>query len=242
MATRSSWSRSSSDPAAGRLGTPTSARHRPPQAGEIASRRPKSSAGTAGNADLRSAPPAAGGRNRVAPTETKRGNGWERRRPVGTARRRRAKSRLADRDQARERLGTPTSDRHRPPQAGEIASRRPRRSAGTAWNADLRSAPPAAGGRNRVSPTEIKRGNGLERRPPVGTAARQGCEGRFVHRLLGRGCDEYLDFLLGDGGVVRFETSPHQPAEAAFEGPIGKTGVLRDREFRRDLPPARSRQ
>ena len=113
---------------AGTAGTPPPGRHRPPQAGEIASRRPRSSAGTAWNADLRSAPPAAGGRNRVSPTETKRGNGLERRPPVGTARRRRAKSRLADRDEARERLGTPTSGRHRPPQAGEIASRRPRSS------------------------------------------------------------------------------------------------------------------
>ena len=62
----------------------------------------------------------------------KRGDGLERRPPVGTARRRRAddvnpthphsprqrKPRTANHAEARERLGTPTSGRHSPPQAG----------------------------------------------------------------------------------------------------------------------------
>ena len=77
--------------------------------------------------------PRSGARGRNANREEAR-DGWERRPLVGTARHRRAKSRLADRNQAPGRLGTPTSGRHRPPQAGEIASRRPRSSGrGTAW-------------------------------------------------------------------------------------------------------------
>ena len=132
--------------------------------------------------------------------------------------------RLANRAEARGRLGTPTSGRHSGPQAaaaktpivgmapvsartpkGRVAQRprnaahrRLKRTAGTAWNADLRSAQRPAGPRRRspqslewfpsrhvppegrggaaaperpASPTEQKRGDGLERRPPVGTAA-----------------------------------------------------------------------
>ena len=52
---------------------------------------------------------------------------------------------IADREEARERLGTPTSGRHRGPQ-----------------------------GRERTSPTEKKRGRARERRPPVGTRAADG--------------------------------------------------------------------
>ena len=127
---------------------------RGPQGRATAYRRPSRSAGTAWNADLRSAQPAAGGRNRASPPKQKRGNGLERRPPVGT--------------RGRQGRGT--------------AYRRPSRSAGTAWNADLRSAQPAAGGRNRASPPKQKRGNGLERRPPVGTAARRAAKSRTAGR------------------------------------------------------------
>ena len=63
------------------------------------------------------------------------------------------KPRTADRvhgTQVRERR---SSDRHRWAKPSETAYRCLRRIAGTAWNADLRSAPPAAGGRNRASPS-----------------------------------------------------------------------------------------
>ena len=195
---------------------------------ETAYCRPRRSAGTAWNADLRSAPlraapraschrspsgpatagapvsdwhrPPRGGRNRVLPTEKKRGDGLERRPPVGTAARERRGRRTTDHRQdprQRERQSPTGIDRR---EAVETACRPPRRSAGTAWNADLRSAPlraaprasyhrspsgpatagapvsdwhrPPRGGRNRVLPTEKNRGDGLERRPPVGTAAR----------------------------------------------------------------------
>ena len=43
-----------------------------------------------------------------------------------------------------------SSDRHRGPEGRETAYRRLRKSAGTAWNAGLRPASPAAGGRNRA--------------------------------------------------------------------------------------------
>ena len=49
---------------------------------------------------------------RVSPTEKNRENGWERRPLAGTARRRRAEARIADREESRERLGTPASGRH----------------------------------------------------------------------------------------------------------------------------------
>ena len=49
---------------------------------------------------------------RVSPTEKNRENGWERRPLAGTARRRRAEARVADREESRERLGTPASGRH----------------------------------------------------------------------------------------------------------------------------------
>ena len=48
-----------------------------------------------------------------------------------------------------------------------------RKSAGTAWNADLRSAQRPAGPRNRAKADSKKRGDGLERRPLAGTAARR---------------------------------------------------------------------
>ena len=74
----------------------------------------------------------------------------------------------------------------------------------------------------------------------TGRPARAGC---FRHGLLpGRRRDEHLDFLLGNGGVACFESRPHQPAKTALEGPIGKTGVLGDRELRGDLPLAPGRQ
>ena len=59
---------------------------------------------------------------------------------------------IADRKKARGPLTPPTSGRHSPAQRGETAYRCRRRSAGTAWNADLWSAQPAVGGRSRVSP------------------------------------------------------------------------------------------
>ena len=92
-----------------------------PKAGGVAYRRPKRTARTAWNAGLRPAQPAAGGRRRVSPTEKNRGNGLERRSPAGTARRRRAESRIAHREESRERLGTPASGRHSPPKAGGVA-------------------------------------------------------------------------------------------------------------------------
>ena len=55
--------------------------------------------------------------------------------------------RTADRAKARGRLGTPTSGRHRGPQGREPRTADRARSAGTAWNADLRSAQRAAGTR-----------------------------------------------------------------------------------------------
>ena len=52
-----------------------------------------------GNAGVAPAPPRAAGREGVTPTAQERGDGLERRPPVGTARRRRAESRIAkDRD------------------------------------------------------------------------------------------------------------------------------------------------
>ena len=245
MATRSSWSRSSSDPAAGRLGTPTSARHPPPQAGEIASRRQRSSAGTPtarmarwpGNAGQFSrwglhtgTAPRSGARGRNANREEAR-DGWERRPLVGTARHRRAKSRLADRNQAPGRLGTPTSGRHRPPQAGEIASRRPRRSAGTAWNTAARSAPPAAGGRNRVSPTETKRGDGLERRPPIGTARRRRAKSRLADRNEAR---ERL------GTPTSGRHRPPQAGEIASRRPRSSAGTAWNADLRSAPRPDRA--
>ena len=169
------------------------------QRSEMAYRRWRRSAGTAWSADLRPAPlrdsaarwriadgaeargrlgaPTSGRhrcataqRDGVSPMAQKRGDGLERRPPVGTAARQRS----------------------------EMAYRRWRRSAGTAWSADLRSAPlrdsaarwriadgaeargrlgaPASrhrcatAQRDGVSPMAQKRGDGLERRPPAGIA------------------------------------------------------------------------
>ena len=117
------------------------------------------------------------------PPEQKRGDGLERRPPVGT----------------------------RGPQGRATAYRCLSRSAGTAWNADLWSARAAdraaepriaaraeargrfgtptsgrharpTGPRNRVSPPEQKRGDGLERRPPAGTRGPRG-RGTAYRRL-----------------------------------------------------------
>ena len=51
------------------------------------------------------------------------------------------------REESRGRLGTPTSGRHRPPDAGGTAYCRLAGWSGRPGNADLRSAPPARGGR-----------------------------------------------------------------------------------------------
>ena len=51
------------------------------------------------------------------------------------------------REESRGRLGTPTSGRHRPPDAGGTAYCRLAGWSGRPGNADLRSAPPAGGGR-----------------------------------------------------------------------------------------------
>ena len=60
----------------------------------------------------------------------------------------RAEARRSNSARLERRRGAPVSDRHRPP----------------------------TGGRNRVPPTTKKRGDGLERRPPVGTAARSAAD------------------------------------------------------------------
>ena len=72
--------------------------------------------GRLGTPLFRAAPPCGAGRERVALLAPKRGNGWERRPPAGTAARRAAKPRTAEPEEARGRLGTPTSGRHRRPQ------------------------------------------------------------------------------------------------------------------------------
>ncbi len=64
-----------------------------------------------------------------------------RRPPDGTAAHRAANPRTAAHAEVRGRLGTPASGRHRGPQGRESAYRRSRTSAGTAWNAGLRTAP-----------------------------------------------------------------------------------------------------
>ena len=92
--------------------------------------------------------------------------GLERRPPVGTAPHSGARARNADQEKARGRLGTPTSGRHRCAQRSESAQRRSGKSAGTAWNADLRSAPPRAAGRDRVLLT-------IPVAPPAGNAGLQ---------------------------------------------------------------------
>ena len=50
----------------------------------------------------------------------------------------------------------------------------------------FRPAPPRVAGRGRVLPTETKRGDGLERRPPVGTAARRAAGGSLRSAFTGR--------------------------------------------------------
>ena len=111
------------------------------------------------------------GRDRVPLAEKKRGDGLERRPPAGIARER-AGPRTADGEEARGRLGTPASGRHRAG-VGGTAYRRRRRSAGTAWNAGLRPASRGSG-RDCAPPTEKKRADGLERRPPAGIARAAG--------------------------------------------------------------------
>ena len=64
---------------------------------------------------------------------------------------------------------TPGADQPRPPVRG--------RGAGGQGTPVFRPAPPRVAGRDRVLPTETKRGDGLERRPPVGTARRRRANG-----------------------------------------------------------------
>ena len=59
------------------------------------------------------------------------------------------------------------------------------RSAGTAGAPVFTPAPRPAGPRNRATPSGKKRGDGLERRPPVGTARRRRAKTRFL--VYGRG-------------------------------------------------------
>ena len=104
-------------------------------------------AGT-GTPASRTAPRPAGPRNRVPRGEKKRGDGLERRPLVGTARRRRAESRIAKTPEWF-RLGTGRAwrvGRERRSSFKPAAVQRTarsyrclRRSAGTAWNADLRA-------------------------------------------------------------------------------------------------------
>ncbi len=115
------------------------------------------------------APRPAGPPNRVPPMVKKRGDGLERRPPVGTARRRRAESRIA----------TSRHDSHsaRPQR---VQWSRPQGNAGQSSRWGFTPAPPPAGPRNRVPPMVKKRGDGLERRPPAGTARRRRAESRIA--------------------------------------------------------------
>ena len=129
----------------------------------------------------------AGVRNRVSLTKKKRGNGLERRPPVGTAARRAAGGSPPLSFVARRRNRVPLTEKKR----GDGLERRP--PAGTAARRAAGGSPPlsfTARRRNRVPLTQRKRGDGLERRPPAGTAARRAAGGSpplsFVARRRNR--------------------------------------------------------
>ena len=89
---------------------------------------------------------------------------------TGTAHRWGAESRDAKEEEARGRLGTPTSGRHRCAKRSESRPADHREGRATAGTPVFTPAPRAAGPRNRVSLRRKNRGDSLERRPPAGTA------------------------------------------------------------------------
>ena len=119
------------------------------------------------------------------PTEQERGDGLERRPPAGTAARRAAKPRNANRARTRGRLGTPTSGRHSGPQGRESRNANRTRARG-------RLGAPASGRHRCPQGRESRNANRTRARGRLGTPASgrhrgpQGRESRNANRTRAR--------------------------------------------------------
>ena len=226
-----------------RKGTPTSGRHSPPKAGERRNPHPPRQ------------PPS----QPIPPPGRTTPPARERRPPVGTARQRRADDTnphpLHDshlnpyppgpnntaRLERRPLASSPGGGRHRPPKAGERRKPHPARQPPSQpipprakqhrpqGNADLRSAPPAAGGRTTQTPnpcttpisTRTPPGKttppARERRPPVGTARQ-------------RRADDTNPHPLHDSPLSTHSTNPHRTRDPRTDPSTPRRRPLQDLE------------
>ena len=115
-------------------------------------------------------------------------------------------------------------DRHRSPQGSETPVPPTRRSARTAWNADLRSAQPAGGGRRDAECRGIIATSGMAHRGPQGRATAYRCR---HSRDAGQGTPTSGRHSLPEAGGGTVPTSG-----MAHRGPQGRATAYRCRHSR----------